>query len=56
MALFNKIVDGIAEVSGFRFQRLAPPPECRIDSPIYVVGLVCDISREPGLCLAQHSH
>ena len=55
MALFNKIVGGIAEVCGI--QRLSPsPPELRIDSPIYVVGLVCDIIREPGLCVARHSH
>ena len=55
MALFNKIVGGIAEVSGF--QLLAPsPPECRIDSPIHVVGLVCDIGREPGLCVARCPH
>ena len=54
MALFNKIVGGVAEV--FRIQRLGPSPsECRIDSPIYVVGLVCDIGREPGLCAARHS-
>ena len=51
MALFNKIVTGIAEVFGI--QRLAPSPtECRIDSPIYIAGLVCDISCEPGLSFA----
>ena len=55
MALFNKIVGGIAEVSGFVLLA-ASPPKCRIDSPIYVVGLVCDIGREPGLCDARHSH
>ena len=55
MALFNKIVAGVAEVS--RIQRPVPSPsECRIDSPVYVVGLVCDIGREPGLCVARHSH
>ena len=51
MALFNKIVAGIAEVSGIQY--LAPSPsECRIDSPVYVVGLVGDIVREPGLCVS----
>jgi hypothetical protein len=55
MALFNNIVAGIAEVSGI--QRLPPSPsECRIDSPVYIVGLVCDISCEPGLSFARHSH
>ena len=55
MALFNKIVAGVAEVSGI--QRLAPSlSEYRIDSPVYVVGLVCDIGREPGLCVVRHSH
>ena len=55
MDLFNKIVAGIAEVSGI--QRLTPSPsECCIDSSIYVVGLVCDIVREPGMCVARHSH
>jgi hypothetical protein len=55
MDSFNKIVAGITEVSCI--QCLAPSPsECRIDSPIYVVGLVCDIGREPGLCLARHNH
>ena len=55
MALFNKIVGGIAEVSGIR--RLSPSSsECRIDSSIYVVGLVCDIGCEPGLCVARCSH
>ena len=55
MALFNKIVGGIAEVSGI--QRLSPSlSECRIDSSIYVVGLVCDISRKPGLCVARCPH
>ena len=55
MALFNKIVAGIAEVSGV--QRLdSSPSECRIDSPVYVAGLVCDIVREPGLCVARLSH
>ena len=47
MNLFNKIVAGIAEVSGTH--RLVPSPsECCIDSSVYVVGLVCDIVREPG--------
>ena len=55
MALFNKVVAGIAEVSGI--QRLAPSPsECRIDSSLYVISLVCDIGRESGLCVARHSH
>ena len=55
MALFHKIVAGSAEVSGL--QRLVPSPsECRIDSPVCVAGLVCDIRRKPGLCLVQHSH
>jgi hypothetical protein len=51
MDSFNKIVAGIAEVSGI--QRLAPSSsECCIDSSVYVVGLVCDLGREPGLCVA----
>ena len=55
MYLFNKIVAGVAEVSGI--QRLAPSPsEYHIDSPVYVVGLVCDIGREPGLCIGRRSH
>ena len=55
MALFNKIVAGVAEVYGI--QRFVPSPsECRIDSPVYVVGLVGDIGREPGLCVSRHSH
>ena len=55
MALFNKIVAGVAEVS--RIQSLAPSlSECRIDSSVYVIGLVGDIGREPGLCIARHSH
>ena len=55
MALFNKIVAGVAEVSGIR--RLAPSlSECHIDSPVYVIGLVCDIGCEPGLCVVRHSH
>ena len=55
MGLFSKIVGGIAEVSGI--QRLAPSlSECCIDSSVYVVGLVCDIVREPGMCVARHSH
>ena len=55
MALFNKIVAGVAEVS--LIQCLAPSlPECRIDSPVYVIGLVGDIGGEPGLCVAGHSH
>ena len=50
MDLFNRIVAGIAEVS--RIQRLAPSPsECRIDSPVYVFGLVDDIVRDPGMCV-----
>ena len=54
MALFNKIVAGIAEVSGL--QRLvSSPSECCIDSPVYIVGLVCDICREPGLCCSTFS-
>ena len=55
MALFNKIVAGVAEVS--RIRRFVPSPsECRIDSPVYVVGLVGDIGGEPGMCVARHSH
>jgi hypothetical protein len=55
MNLFNKIVGGIAEVSGI--QRLVPSPsECWIDSSVYIVGLVCDVVREPGMCVARHSH
>ena len=55
MALFNKIVAGVVEVYGI--QRLTPSPsECRTGSPVYVVGMVCDIVREPGLCVVQHSH
>jgi hypothetical protein len=51
MDSFNKIVAGIAEVSGI--QRLVPSSsDCRIDSSVCVVGLVCDIGREPGLCFA----
>jgi hypothetical protein len=51
MDSFNKIVAGIAEVSGI--QHLAPSSsECRIDSFVYIVGLVCDLGREPGLCVA----
>ena len=62
MATFNKIVAGIAEVSGI--QDLAPfLSESRIDSPLHVVGLVGDIGRESGLyhlprhacqCLSPH--
>jgi hypothetical protein len=55
MDIFNKIVGGIAEVSGI--QRLVPSPsECWIDSSVYIVGLVCDVVREPGMCVARHSH
>ena len=55
MALFNKIVAGVAEVS--RIRRLAPSQsEYPIDSPVYVIGLVGDIGGEPGLCVARHSH
>ena len=55
MALLNKIVAGVAEVSCI--QRLTPSlSECRIDSPVYVIGLVGDISRKPGLCVPRHSH
>ena len=55
MATFNKIVAGIAEVSGIR--DLAPfLSESRIDSPLHVVGLVGDIGRESGLChLPRHA-
>ena len=54
MDLFNQVVDGIAEVS--RIQYRAPSPsECRIDSPIYVTGLVGDIVREPGVCYSTFS-
>ena len=55
LKIFNKIVAGIAEVSGI--QRLAPSlSECCIDSSVYVVGLVCDTVREPSMCVARHSH
>ena len=55
MDLFNKIVAGVAEVSAI--QRLSPSPsEYRIDSPVYVVGLVCVIGREPGSCIGRRSH
>ena len=55
MALFNRVVAGIAEVS--RIQCLALSlSECHIDSPVYGLGLVGDIGREPGLCVAQHLH
>ena len=55
MALFNKIVAGVAEVSCI--QCLAPSLfECHIDSPVHVIGLVGDIGREPGLGIARHSH
>ena len=55
MALFNTIVAGVAEVA--RVRCLAPSlSECRIDSPVYVIGLVGDISGEPGLCVARHTH
>ena len=55
MTSFNKVVAGIAEVS--RIQCLALSlSECRIDSPVYVIGLVGDIGGEPGLCVARHSH
>ena len=55
MALFSQVVAGIAEVSGI--QRRAPSPsECRIDSTIYVFGLVDDIVREAGMCVTRYSH
>ena len=55
MALFNEIVAGVAEVSRIRY--LAPClSECRIDSPVCVVGLVGDIVCEPGLCVVRHPH
>jgi len=47
MELFNKIVTDIAQV--FRLSvSTTPQSECRTDSPIYVAGLVCHISCEPG--------
>ena len=55
MALFSKIVGGIAEVSGIQ-RFVLPPSECRIDSSVYLVGLVCGMGREPGLCIARYSH
>ena len=55
MDLFDQVVAGIAVVS--RIQCLALClSECCVDSPIYAVGLVGDIVREPGMCVARHSH
>ena len=55
VALLDKIVIRVAEVSGV--EHLSPSlSEYRIDSPMRVVGLVCDDVRGPGLCVARHSH